>query len=159
VTAFWHRALAYKSFFLRNRRGEFEVNDWVQLWSLLALITLRKCANRLKYLRADCRDVNREVAWPDGDGDLSELLDRSPSPDQEVVISDTIGTLLQAMSPEDRPIVERILLGYTAREVAIQVACSERTVRRVRQRAQRRLERLVVPFDAAPQFPGNTLSG
>jgi RNA polymerase sigma factor (sigma-70 family) len=151
--------MAYKSFFLRNRRGEFEVNDWVQLWSLLAMITLRKCANRLRYLRADRRDVNREVAWPDCDEDLSELLDRSPTPDQEVVITDTVETLLQAMSPEDRPIVERVLLGYTAPEVAIQVGCSERTVHRVRKRARRRLERLVVPYDADPQYPENPLSG
>ena len=43
------------------------------------------------------------------------------------------------MSPDDRPIVEQILLGYTAQEVAVQLGCSERTVRRVRQRAQRRL--------------------
>ena len=61
-------------------------------------------------------------------------------------------TLLQAMSPDDRPIVEQILLGYTAQEVAVQLGCSERTVRRVRQRAQRRLERLADPQETG--WPG-----
>ena len=58
---------ACKSFFLRNRRGEFHVNDWSELWSVLAMITLRKCANRLRHLRAARRDANREVALPDRD--------------------------------------------------------------------------------------------
>ena len=54
------------------------------------------------------------------------------------------------MTPEDRPIVEQILMGYTAQEVAVQLGCSERTVRRVRQRAQRRLERLADSQEAGP---------
>ena len=58
------------------------------------------------------------------------------------ILTETAATLFQAMTPDDRPIVEQILLGYTAEEVAAQLGCSERTVRRVRQRAQRRLERL-----------------
>ena len=134
---------ACKSFFLRNRRGEFQVDDWSELWSVLAMITLRKCAKRLRHLRAARRDAGREVGWPDGDDDPSYLLDRAPTPDEAAILTDTVVTLFQAMSPDDRPIVEQILLGYTAQEVAAQLGCSERTVRRVRQRAQRRLERLV----------------
>ena len=47
------------------------------------------------------------------------------------------------MTPEDRPIVEQILVGYTAAEVARRLDCSDRTVRRVRQRAKQRLHRLM----------------
>jgi DNA-directed RNA polymerase specialized sigma24 family protein len=136
---------ACKSFFLRHRRGEFELDDWGELWSVLAMITLRKCADRVRHLRAARRDVNREVAWPAGNEDLSHLLDRAPTPVDTAILTDTVATLFQAMTPEDRPIVEQILLGYTAQEVSVRVGCSERTVRRVRQRAQRRLERLADP--------------
>jgi RNA polymerase sigma-70 factor, ECF subfamily len=137
---------ACKSFFLRNRHGEFQVDDWGELWSVLAMITLRKCAKRLRHLRAARRDAGREVAWPDGDGDPSYLLlDRDPTPVEAATLTDTIETLLQTMTPNDRPVVEQILMGYTAEEVAAQLGCSERTVRRVRQRAQRRLERLADP--------------
>ncbi len=136
---------ACKSFFLRNRRGEFQVDDWDELWSVLAMITLRKCTKRLRHLRAARRDAGREVAWPDGDDDPSYLLDRNPTPVEAAILTDTVATLFQAMTPDDRPIVEQILLGYTAQEVAAQLGCSERTVRRVRQRAQRRLERLADP--------------
>src|SRR5262245_57347305 len=53
---------AYKSFFLRQRDGRLEVGSWDNLWSLLVLITLRKCADRVEYLRAERRDAAREVA-------------------------------------------------------------------------------------------------
>jgi RNA polymerase sigma factor (sigma-70 family) len=134
---------ACKSFFLRNRRGEFQVDDWGELWTVLAMVTLRKCAKRLRYLRAARRDAGRDVECPDAD-DLASILDQAPTPEEEVVLADTIKGLLEAMAPDDRPIIEHLLLGYTAREVAARLGCSERTVRRVRHRAQGRLRRLVL---------------
>ncbi len=92
---------ACKSFFLRNRRGEFHVDDWGELWSVLAMITLRKCADRVRHLRAARRDVNREVAWPAGDDDLSYHLDRAPTPVDTAILTDTVARLFQAMTPED----------------------------------------------------------
>jgi RNA polymerase sigma factor (sigma-70 family) len=141
---------ACKSFFLRNRRGEFQMDDWGELWSVLAMITLRKCAKRRRHLRAARRDASRELAWPDGAVDPSYLLlDRDPTPVEAAILTDAVAMLFQGMGPDDRPIVEQILLGYTAQEVAAQLGCSERTVRRVRQRAQRRLDRLADPQETA----------
>ncbi len=42
---------ACKSFFLRNRRGEFDLATWEELWAILAMITLRKCGRRRKHLQ------------------------------------------------------------------------------------------------------------
>ncbi|MGP0068143.1 MAG: RNA polymerase sigma factor [Isosphaeraceae bacterium] len=134
---------ACKSFFLRNRHGEFQVEDGDELWSVLAMITLRKCADRLKYLRAARRDAGRDVEWPSDHDDDLYLLDQSPAPDDEAMLTDLIEQLRQAMSPDDRPIVEHLLIGYTAEEIAERLDCSERTVRRVRQRAKVRLQRLL----------------
>jgi RNA polymerase sigma factor (sigma-70 family) len=144
---------AGKSFFLRNRRGDFELDDWGELWSVLAMITLRKCANRLRHLRADRRDSAREVAWADGDDDPSQLLGPEPSPVEASILTDIVATLYQAMTPDNRPVVEQILMGYTAEEVAARLGCSERTVRRVRQRARRRLERLADPEETGRPGP------
>jgi RNA polymerase sigma-70 factor, ECF subfamily len=139
---------ACKSFFLRQRRSEFDLDDWDELWSLLATITLRKCAHRRDYLRAARRDAKREASWPaDGQEDFV-VPDRAPTPADAAILTDTMEQFLGAMEPSDRPIVEQILLGYTAEEVAHQLDCSERTVRRVRQRAKRRLERLIAPGPA-----------
>jgi RNA polymerase sigma-70 factor (ECF subfamily) len=146
---------ACKSFFLRNRRGEFQLDDWGELWAVLAMVTLRKCAKRLRYLRAARRDAGRDVERSDPDV-LVSLLEQAPTPEEEAVLADTVKSLLEAMTPNDRPIVEHLLLGYTAQEVAAQLGCSERTVRRVRHRAQARLQRLVDPQEAGLPIKGGT---
>src|SRR5262249_17889841 len=43
---------AYKSFFARYGTGNLDVGSWNSLWGLLTLITLRKCAERVAYHRA-----------------------------------------------------------------------------------------------------------
>jgi DNA-directed RNA polymerase specialized sigma24 family protein len=136
---------AYKSFFLRNQREEFDLAGWDALWSLLVVITLHKCTKRRKHLRAARRDMARQVPWPEQNERVTWLPDRAPTPDEAAILTDTVEALFQTMMPDDRPIVEQILMGYTAQQVAIQLGCSERTVRRVRERAQRRLERLADP--------------
>ena len=141
---------AYKSFFLRNQREEYDLAGWDALWSLLVIITLHKCTKRRKHLRAARRDLAREVPWPEQNERAPWLPDRVPTPVEAAILTDTVETLFQTMTPDDRPIVEQILMGYTAQEVAVQLGCSERTVRRVRQRAQRRLERLADPREAGP---------
>src|SRR4051812_33906158 len=35
----------FRSYFRRQTDGRFDVQDWDQLWSLLAMITVRKCTN------------------------------------------------------------------------------------------------------------------
>jgi RNA polymerase sigma factor (sigma-70 family) len=134
---------AYKSFFVRNRRGEFDLAGWDDLWSLLAYITLRKCGKRRRTMRAARRDARREVSWSWGPGRLVGIPDRAPTPDEAAIFSEMVERLFQAMTPEDRPIVEHILMGYTAEEAARRLDRSERTVRRVRQRARQRLRRLM----------------
>ena len=46
---------AYKSFFLRHQREEYDLAGWDALWSLLVVITLHKCTKRRKHLRAAAR--------------------------------------------------------------------------------------------------------
>src|SRR5262249_45712778 len=55
---------AYKSFFIRYGAGNLNVVNWNSLWGLLTLITVRKCAERVAYHRAECRDAAREIAAP-----------------------------------------------------------------------------------------------
>src|SRR3954470_20415342 len=58
---------AYKSFFLRYGEGALATEGWDGLWGLLTLITLRKCADRVRYHRAGRRDLAREVSAPAGE--------------------------------------------------------------------------------------------
>ena len=48
--------------------------------------------------------------------------------------------LLAALGPDERPIVELSLQGFTTREISERLDRSERTVRRVRERIRLRLE-------------------
>ena len=135
---------AYKSFFLRNRREEYDLAGWDALWSLLVIITLRKCTKRRKHLRAARRDARRQVPWrSESERAIVARPTGPPLPIEAAILTETVETLFQTMTPDDRPIVEQILVGYTAEEIAERLDCSERTVRRVRQRAKHRLERLI----------------
>jgi RNA polymerase sigma factor (sigma-70 family) len=139
---------AFRTFFSRAGRGEFDLTGWGQLWSLLAVITLRKCARRRRHLKASIRDPSREVDVSTASGgELAQIADTAPSPVEAAIFSETIDELLEDLDADDRPIVEHILQGYTAEETATRLQCSERTVRRVRQRAKRRLRQLITTED------------
>ena len=53
---------AYKSFFIRNRRDDFDLAGWDDLSALLAYITVRKCRKRQRHARAARRDAARGVS-------------------------------------------------------------------------------------------------
>ncbi len=135
---------AFKSFFLRYGDKEFEAINWNSLWGLLALITVRKCAERVAYHRAERRDAGREVASPQGEESSSwaEPLGREPTPHEAAVLSETVEQLLAGLDEQERPILELSLQGYTTREISDQLGRAERTVRRLREGIRRRLERM-----------------
>lgn len=132
----------YRSFFGRCADGRLEV-DGLNLWPLLALMTVRKCANYFQHFRAARRDINREAT-----GALAEEPDTAgppapgPPPEAAVVLADLIEELLRGLEGAERQIVLLALQGQEIAELAAQAGRSERTVRRVLERAQRRLRRL-----------------
>jgi RNA polymerase sigma factor (sigma-70 family) len=137
---------AYKSFFLRHREGEFDIGGWDSLWGLLTLITLRKCADRAEYYRAGKRDVRREVVPSTEDsfalGD-EYGLDREPRPDEAALLSETVEALFRSSDDADeRTILELSLQGYSAPEISERTGRAERSVRRLRERTRKRLERM-----------------
>lgn len=134
---------AFKSFFVRHREGKLQVGNWNGLWSLLTLITLRKCADRVEYLRAGRRDVGREVSAPEGQDQPWQLArDREPSPDEAALLAETVEQLVQSMDADERPILELSLQGHTAAEISLQLGRALRSVHRLRERIRKRLERM-----------------
>jgi DNA-directed RNA polymerase specialized sigma24 family protein len=119
---------AYKSFFIRNGRGDFDLAGWDELWALLAYITLRKCGKRQRFARAARRDAAREVSLTKGNAGLAWLPDRTPTPLETATLNETVELLFQAMKPDERPIVEQILMGCNSEEIANRCDCSVRTV-------------------------------
>lgn len=137
---------AYKSFFLRQREGDFELPSWDSLWGLLTMITLRKCADRAAHYQADKRDFTREVAQAKTDnshvGLWQTAVDREPKPEEAAVLAETVEDLFRSVQDADeRAILELSLQGYTASEISEQLNRAERSVRRLRERIRKRLER------------------
>jgi RNA polymerase sigma-70 factor (ECF subfamily) len=137
----------YKSFFHRYGDGELAVVNWNSLWGLLTRITLRKCAERVAYHRAECRDAAREASVQPGSEDATtwpEALARDPTPLEAAELSETLERLLSGLDEDERPIVELSLQGYSTREISEQLDRPERTVRRLRERVRARLEQMQV---------------
>jgi RNA polymerase sigma-70 factor (ECF subfamily) len=139
---------AFKSFFVRHRAGKLAVGGWDGLWNLLALITLRKCADRAEYFLADRRDACRETTGPAAEDEPAAwlaALDREPRPEEAVILAETVEHLFRDVSVHEQPILELSLQGYTAPEISARLGRAERSVRRLRERIRKRLERLQQP--------------
>jgi RNA polymerase sigma-70 factor (ECF subfamily) len=135
---------AYKSFFRCYDEGKIEVVSWDSLWGLLTLITLRKCADRVAYHRAERRDAAREVAPPpDAEGaPWLEPFGREPTPLEAAELGETVERLFAVLDEDERPVLELSLQGYTTREISERLGRAERTVRLLRECVRKRLERM-----------------
>jgi RNA polymerase sigma-70 factor (ECF subfamily) len=134
---------AYKSFFLRYGEDALGAQELDDLWGLLSLITLRKCADRVRHYTTNARDLAREAGseCTDGAETWREAIDREPTPEEAAVLAETVEEMLAALAPPERPIVELSLQGYSTREVSERLGRAERSVRRVRERVRERLEK------------------
>jgi RNA polymerase sigma-70 factor (ECF subfamily) len=138
----------YKSFFRRHRQGQFDLADWDSLWSLLTLLTVRKCRQWVRRFHADRRDIDREpgpVGEPDGSGPGWEALARDPTPEEAAMLAETVENLLKGLKERDRAIVSLSLQGYAAAEISAQLVLPQRTVFRVLERVKQGLQLVESP--------------
>jgi RNA polymerase sigma-70 factor (ECF subfamily) len=136
---------AYKSFFLRYGEAALGNQEWRKLWGLLTCITLRKCADKVRYHRAECRDMAREAAPPPGAQNPEfwpEGVSQEPSPEHAAILAETVEQVLHRLNADERPILELSLQGYTTQEISAQLGRAERSVRRLREHVRKQLERL-----------------
>jgi RNA polymerase sigma-70 factor, ECF subfamily len=132
----------YKSFLLRYGAEMLAGEDEGGLWALLARITLRKCADRARYHRAECRDAAREAAGPDEGAAWPDVAGREPTPDEAAALAETVERLFLGLDADERAILELSLQGHSTQEISERLGRAERSVRRVRERARALLERM-----------------
>ncbi len=135
---------AYRSFFVRYGDEIKEEEGLEGLWPLLTLITIRKCADRVRYYQAERRNISREASAPSPDlpQPWQEAAGREPTPEHAAVLAETLENLLSGLDEDDRPIIELSLQGFSTPEVSERLGRAERSVRRVRERVRKQLERL-----------------
>jgi RNA polymerase sigma-70 factor (ECF subfamily) len=136
----------FKSFFSRQRQGDWDLANWDSLWSVLAQMTIRKCGRRAVYYHGQRRDVRRETA-PRSDeqdsGFFREALDREPTPEEAAMLADSIEQLLRELEGYHRDIVQLSLQGCSIAQIAAETGVTERSVQRVLKRVRERIEKLV----------------
>lgn len=138
---------ALKSFFVRHQGGQFDLAGWDNLWSMLVVITLRKCGHQVEHYRAACRDVQREQTPAPRSADDSapswEAVAAEPTPSQAALLAEAVEQVMQSLGDDrERRILELSLQGYKPVEISTEVGRSERTVQRVLDRVRRRLQRM-----------------
>jgi len=124
----------FRSFFTRQAEGQFDLETWDGLWSLLVRITLRKCAEKGRAFHAARRDVGHEVNLGGSSDDSSgpqHAIARDPTPQEAASLVETLERLLRGLDETQQPIVVLRLQGYTVVEISKQLDWSERTVKRV----------------------------
>jgi RNA polymerase sigma factor (sigma-70 family) len=122
----------FRSFFLRHAAGRLTPENWDSLWSLLTVLTVRKCGHQIEHFHAGRRDVRREAApRPASDSAPDwEAAAPEPTPAEAVLLAETVQQVLNGVRADQRPIVLLRLQGFTVREISDQVGCTERTVER-----------------------------
>jgi RNA polymerase sigma factor (sigma-70 family) len=134
----------FQSFCARQVRGEFHLADRDELWRLLVTITLRKARNLARDHHRDRRDIAREQTQSGAVNDdsscpgwaLEQMDDSAPSPEEAAALNEALERRLESLdSLELREIALWRLEGYTNREIADRLDCTERSV-------ERRMERI-----------------
>lgn len=128
----------FRSFFVRNRDGQFQFENENDVWKLLCAMTYRKVARAARFHYQDRRSVEREqTSQAEPRGSIDE-------PDSAVIMMDILEHLLDGLPEEIKQIICLRLENHTHSEIAERVAVSERTVRRslakLREKAETLLE-------------------
>jgi RNA polymerase sigma-70 factor, ECF subfamily len=140
---------AYRSFFSRQARGQFDLKDRHDLWNLLVTITLRKARNLANYYSAARREVNREQTMRVEEADQGGALpapmwmlarmDRAvPTPAEAALFNEEFELRLASLPDDLRQIALWKLEGWTNLEIAEKIGRVERTVENQLSRIRRR---------------------
>jgi RNA polymerase sigma factor (sigma-70 family) len=135
----------FRSFFHRHAEGHYDLASWDSLWSMLVVITLRKCGRKIKYFHADRRAVQKEIQplRSADDSDASwEAMSDDPTPAEALILAETVEDLMRNLDDRERQMLCLTLQGYTVREISAQVGRTERTVHRLLSQVRKRLERM-----------------
>lgn len=130
----------YRSFFKRHAEGQFNIQDWDNLWTLLAVIAARKCANRVNFFRAACRDARHELPLADGSASDWPGSATEPTPEEAVILTETIEQLMRGLDERNREILALALQGYTTAEISTKLGRARRSVQRVLEHVKKCLD-------------------
>ena len=128
---------ACRSFFRGMEGGQFAFEEETDLWRLLCAITLNKTRNQSRFHGRQRRDTSRqEVLNEQVTGSTGEQDD----PAMIVAWQDSVEEYLAGLTDEQQQVIGMLLEGHTQVEIAKQMGCAERTVRRIISAIRERLK-------------------
>ncbi len=131
----------FRTFFVRSARGEFRIQNSVDLWRLLVKITLAKVSTQGRRHTCAKRDVNAEAGgmeeW------MLEAFQDEPGPLEAATVVDQIATILNGLPESYGNILALRLEGYSRTEIAKRLSISRQTVCRAIDLLKERLKRLL----------------
>lgn len=141
---------AYKSLLLRYGDNGLAAEGWQGLWALLTTITIRKCADRARFHQAERRDVRREATAPVNNeaAPWTAAISREPTPDHAAMLSEVMQELFGRLEEDERAMIELSLQGFSTQEISEKTGRAERSVRRLRERVRKFLERQQSQLDS-----------
>lgn len=132
----------FQDFFNRCRNDELEFTGWDNLWALLAVMAMRRCAWESRWHRAARRDLRREIPdlTPQADQHwLESFATRDEAPETAVQLADTFARVMVHLDESDREIVRLSLQGWTVGEISLELRRHPRSVYRVLQGLRQKL--------------------
>jgi RNA polymerase sigma factor (sigma-70 family) len=135
-----------RTFFRRAGKQEFDLSGTDSLWRLLCAITLTKVRQHARFHYRECRTPDRETPLagedcaPEAGAGDRPVKPVEPTPDEIAEFADQMQRLFAVLTEEEQALVRGKLEGLTQIEIAEQVGCSERTVRRLLDSVRKRWE-------------------
>jgi DNA-directed RNA polymerase specialized sigma24 family protein len=124
---------AFDSFCRRAERGQFpRLDDRDDLWQLLFVLTVRKAVDLVRYEGRAVRGGGRLFALADLSGvDVDGALGSEASPALAAQMADELERLAARLTDESlRNVMSWKMDGWTNREIAWRLSCTEKTVER-----------------------------
>ncbi len=142
----------FRTFFRRMAGGQFKIADADAMWRLMCAITLTKSRRALRNHTRQKRGLNRESHLSEISADSAEngtdwIADRAPDPALAVEMADQLTALLSQLGEEECLVLQCKLTDLTNEEIALQLQCSERTVRRLLAKIQTQWQAMFNPLE------------
>lgn len=132
----------FRTFFVRDAQGQFEVDHTDELWRLLVTITLRKARGVWRKNASQSRSVDREIEMLRNDElDALGIFSREPSIVDAIVLADEVESLLCGLTASHAKALELRLGGYTPTEAAELMGLSRQSFYRLLEPLRERLIR------------------
>jgi RNA polymerase sigma factor (sigma-70 family) len=119
------------SFFVRTALGQYEVDTPEQLLNLLTTITRNKLTNQAHRLRAQRRDIRRDV----GNVEAASLIHQVSDPSEQASAKEILEKVRERLDDQERYLAEQRSLGRSWKELADELGGTDVALRKKLSRA------------------------